>query len=175
MLKHSFNSIGNVPAPQLCSGFVTVDFIMMKMKCQSLSRVRLFMIPQIVAHQVPLSMGFSRQEYWSGLPFPPPGDLPDPRIEPRCPALQADYLLSELPGKCFIMILTTLSTMGFPGGTRGKEPAYQKTHSIQVGKIPWRRAWQPTPVFLPGKSHGQTSLVGHTESDTTEATEDAHI
>ena len=43
--------------------------------------------------------GFSRQEYWSGLPFPSPGDLPDPRIEPRSPALQADALTSELPGK----------------------------------------------------------------------------
>jgi len=44
-------------------------------------------------------MGFSRQEYWSGLPFPSPGDLPDPRIEPGSPALQADVLPSELPGK----------------------------------------------------------------------------
>ena len=47
----------------------------------------------------PLSMGFSRQEYWSGLPFPSPGDLPDPGIKPRFPALQANTLPSELPGK----------------------------------------------------------------------------
>ena len=46
--------------------------------------------PWIVAHHVPLSMGFSRQEYWSGLPFPSPGDLPSLGIEPRYPALQAD-------------------------------------------------------------------------------------
>ena len=52
-----------------------------------------------VAHQAPLSMGFYRQEYWSGLPFPSPGDLPDPGIEPRSPALQADTLTSEPPGK----------------------------------------------------------------------------
>ena len=45
-------------------------------------------------------MGFSRQEYWSGLPFPSPGDLPNPRIEPRSPTLQADALPSEPPGKC---------------------------------------------------------------------------
>ena len=50
-----------------------------------------------VARQAPLSMGFSRQEYWSGLPCPSPGDLPHPGIEPRCPALQADYLLTEPP------------------------------------------------------------------------------
>ena len=48
--------------------------------------------PWIVACQAPLSMGFSRQEYWSGLPFPPPGDLPDPGMEPRSPALQAEFL-----------------------------------------------------------------------------------
>ena len=55
-----------------------------------------------VAHQAPLSMGFSRQEYWSGLPFPFPGDLPDPGIELRSLALQADALTSEPPRKpCF--------------------------------------------------------------------------
>ena len=56
-----------------------------------------------VAHQDPLSMEFSRQEYWSGLPFPSPGDLPDPGIEPRFPTLQADALLYELPGKPNVM------------------------------------------------------------------------
>ena len=55
--------------------------------------------PWTVAHQAPLSMGFSRQEYWSGLPCPPPGDLPHPRIEPKSPALQADSSPSEPPGK----------------------------------------------------------------------------
>ena len=54
---------------------------------QSLSRVQLCATPRTVAHQVPLPMGVSRQEYWSGLPFPPPGDLPDPGIEPVSPAL----------------------------------------------------------------------------------------
>ena len=52
--------------------------------------------PWSIACQAPLSMKFSRQEYWSGLPFPSPGDLPDPGIEPRSPALQADSLLTEL-------------------------------------------------------------------------------
>ena len=52
-----------------------------------------------IAHQAPLSMGFSRKEYWSGFPFPSPGDLPEPQIEPRSIALQADSLPTELPGK----------------------------------------------------------------------------
>ena len=59
---------------------------------KSLSRVWLFAIPWTVAHQAPPSMEFSRQEYWSGLPFPSPGDLPNPGMEPRSPTLQADAL-----------------------------------------------------------------------------------
>ena len=55
--------------------------------------------PWAVACQAPLSTGFSKQEYWSGLPVPSPGDLPDPGIEPKSPTLQADSLLSEPPGK----------------------------------------------------------------------------
>ena len=66
---------------------------------QSLSSVQLFVSPWITACQAPLSMGFSRQECWSGLPCPPPADLPDPGIEPRSPALQADSLPTELQGK----------------------------------------------------------------------------
>ena len=57
-------------------------------------------IPWTVASQVPLSMGFYRQEYWSGLPFPSPGDLSNPGIKPRSPALQAESLPSKPPGKC---------------------------------------------------------------------------
>ena len=74
-----------------------------------------------VAHQAPLSMGFSRQEYWSGLPFPSPGDLPNPGIEPRSSALQADSLVSEAPGKS--------SSKVFICGTNtvGKERQQRKT------------------------------------------------
>ena len=64
-----------------------------------LSRVQLFATSWTVAYQVPLSMGFSRQEYWSGLPFPSPGNLPDRGIKHGSPALQADALPSERPGK----------------------------------------------------------------------------
>ena len=66
---------------------------------KSLSRDQLFTTLWTIACQASLSMGFSRQEYWSGLPFPSPGDLPDPGIEPRSPTLEADALTSELPGK----------------------------------------------------------------------------
>ena len=59
----------------------------MKVKVKSLSRVQLFATPWTVAYQALLPMGFSWQEYWSELPFPSPGDLPDPGIEPRSPAL----------------------------------------------------------------------------------------
>ena len=64
-------------------------------KVKSLSRVQLFAIPWTVAQQAPPSMGFCRQEYWSGLPFPSPVDLPDPGIELGSPALQADSLPAE--------------------------------------------------------------------------------
>ena len=63
------------------------------------SCVLLFVTPWIIASQAPLSMGFSRQGYWSGLTFPSPGDLPNPGIEPRSPELQENALPSELLGK----------------------------------------------------------------------------
>ena len=82
-------------------------FIIMQIKSESstylllsyFSCVRFFATLWTVACQVPLSLGFSRQEYWSGLPFPSPGDLPNPGIEPGSPTLQADALTSEPPGK----------------------------------------------------------------------------
>ena len=80
-----------------CFGrFEDVLFIV---KVKSLSRFQLFVTLWTVVYQAPLSMRFSRQEYWSGLPFPSPGDLPDPGIEPGSPALESDALTSEPPGK----------------------------------------------------------------------------
>ena len=67
-------------------------------RCCLFSRVRLCATPETAAHQAPLSLGFSRQEYWSGLPLPSPGDLPDPGIRPGSPASQADSLPPEPPG-----------------------------------------------------------------------------
>ena len=77
---------------------------------------------------------------------------------------------TQLYSKCFLRIsskiITSVQSVGFPGGASGKEPASQNRrhnrHEFNpwVRKIPWRRTWQPTPVFLPGESHGQRSLVG---------------
>jgi len=66
---------------------------------QSLSCVQLFATQWTVAHQALLSMGFPRQEYWSGLPFPSPGDLPDPEIKPGSQALSGGFFITEPPGK----------------------------------------------------------------------------
>ena len=83
-------------------------------ECSLLSRVQLFATPWwTVAHQTPLSMGFSWQEYWSGLPFPSPGHLPNPRIEPRSPTFQENPLPFEPPGK-------PLGAGGWGGGLQKK-------------------------------------------------------
>ena len=84
----------------------------LKGKVKSLSRVRLFAIPWTVAPQAPLSMDISRQEYWSGLPFPSPGDLPNPGIEPWSLKLQPDSLAFEPPGNDSISFV--LFCMDFP-------------------------------------------------------------
>ena len=79
---------------------------MIIVKVKSLSHVRLFVTPWTVACQAPLSLGLSRKEYWSGLPFASPDDLPNPGIEPGSPLLQADSLLSELLGGLHILDLS---------------------------------------------------------------------
>ena len=112
-----------------------------KVKVKALSRVRLPATPWTVAYQAPPSMGFSRQEYWSGVP------LPSPSLKLHRP---------------FIIAL-------FVGSSRSLKPLCLSTD------YQWRRKWHPTPVFLPGESHGQRTLVGcrlwgPTESETTEAT-----
>ena len=71
-------------------------FKTIRKKVKSLSRVQLFVTPWTVAYQAPPSMGFSRQEYWSELPLPSPGDLPNPRIEPRSLGSQV-----RIVGRCF--------------------------------------------------------------------------
>ena len=80
-----------------------------EVKCQLLSRVQVFVIPWTVAQQAPLPMEFSRQEYWSGFPFPSPGDIPNPGIEPRSPALQTDSLPSESNWETHILLRIVLN------------------------------------------------------------------
>ena len=167
-------------------------------------------------HQAPLSMEFSRQEYWSRWPFPSPGDLPGPGIKPRSSALQAGSLMSETPGKpqlthsrCLIkfsenkekkeedfnwkikwfffssvdleifknlFVELIYSKIGFlwcvalsfhTHTHRFSYPPPQSGYktisaSLKTSRILCirRRQWHPTPVLLPGKSHGQRSLVG---------------
>ena len=94
---------------------------------KSLSRVWLFVTPWTVAYQAPPSMGFSRQEYWSGLPLPSPGDLPDPGTEPGSPALEADALTSEPPGK-----QSCLQTQG-PDKVRFQVPGVRTSTSCSGG------------------------------------------
>ena len=72
------------------------------------THVQLFVTQWTVAHQAPLSRGFSRQEYWSGLPFPSPEALPDPGMEPWSPPLQVDSLPTELPGKPYLLTNYTI-------------------------------------------------------------------
>ena len=91
ILFSNFHGHTNFHSHQHCTG---VPFLCAVLS--HFSHVQLFVTPWTVAHWAPLSIGFSRQEYWSGLPFPTPGDLPDSGIKPESPALQADYLWTEL-------------------------------------------------------------------------------
>ena len=119
-----------------------------------------------VAHQASLSKGFSRQGYWSGLPFPSPGDLPIPGIEPGSLALQED----SLPLECTCP-LKAVDVWDIHTHTH----THIYIHTYEYIFMHWRRKWQPTLVFLPWESQGRGSLVGcrlwgRTELDTTEVT-----
>ena len=119
-------------------------------------------------------MEFSRQEYWNGLPFPTSRDLPNPGMEPMSPALQVDSLLFEPPGKPTkwevwgsVRNLGLADNMIVHGASLVTQlvknpPAMQETSVQFLGwEDPWRRKWQPIPVFLLGESHGQRSLEGY--------------
>ena len=99
-------------------------------------------LPWAVTQQAPLSVGFSRQEYWSRMPCPPPGDLPDTGIKPTSPA-SPWYGLSGKESTC--------------------QCRRRRRHRFDpwFGRILWRREWLPAPVFLPGESHRQRSLMGY--------------
>ena len=120
-------------------------FVLCRFSC-----VRLFVNPWTVACQAPLSMGFSMQGYWRGLPCPPSGDCPNPGIKPRSPTLQVDSLPSELPGKAlytdilywsfytdtlywFLLVLKT-SDQCFVFTVYWRNPSHSKTHSSDLNK-----------------------------------------
>ena len=94
--------VGQSALTDLCFCVHSFLYSFMKVKVKSCLTLA---TPWTVAHQAPLSKGFPRQEYWSGLPFPSPGDLPDPEIEPRSPTLQTEALPSESAGRPLIHIL----------------------------------------------------------------------
>ena len=145
-------------------------------KCCLLSCIWYFVIPWTVAYQAPLSMEFSRQEYWTVLPFPSPGDLPEPGIESRSPALQGYILWLSHQGS-----LEPVKSLGFTKLSPScfeLNPENEVRFSTWLARSihrRWRRKWQPTPLFLPRESLGHRSLEGccpwgRTESDTTELT-----
>ena len=123
-------------------------------------------------------MGFSRQQYWSGLPCsPPPGDLPKSGIETRSSTLQGDYLSDELPEMPIYIYIHVIICIGFPNGSAVKNPpARQETRETKfqsLGQEDPLKEEMSTSVFLPGKFHGQRSLAGWSpwglkESDMTE-------
>ena len=125
------------------------------------------------ACQTPLSVGFPRQEYWRGLPFSSAGDLLDPGIALPSPALAVRFFTTELTEKP-ILERWVHGGSGLPWWLSRKGSAFNAGDPGWIpgsGQSPWRRKWQPTPVFLPGKSLRQRSLVGYSpwgckESDT---------
>ena len=164
--------------------------------CQSvkfLSCVWLFAIPWTVAYQAPPSMEFSRQEYWSGLPFPSPGDLPDPGIKPRSPALQADALPSEVPGKYIIILDMKRDSAILPTWLKRVENSVgssdSKESACNVGDLdsfpglhrsPGGGHGNPLQNSCLENSHGPRSLAsyspwGHKESNRTERLNRAYL
>ena len=127
------------------------------------SRVQLSATLWLIAHQAPLSKGFSRQEYWSGLLCPPPGDLPHPGIKPRSPALQGDSLLPDPPGKTKNIGVGSLSLLQWSFLTQelNRGPLHCRWILYQLdyqgsptrGLPTWKSAhpsvrWSPSPLLL---------------------------
>ena len=111
---------------------------------QLLGHVWLFVIPRTIAHQPPLSMEFSRQEYWNGLPVLYPGDLPNPGIKPRSLALQADSLPSEPQAKPIILPI-------IPYCSSGNNLDWQNISNLTLPLPPWSVTTPPSAVLYTWK------------------------
>ena len=126
--------------------------------------------PWTVAHQAPLSMEFSRREYWSGLPFPPPGALPDPGIEPTCPAMAGRFFTTETTGKSYHDRGACITQWSYepwcagPPKMDGSQKRVQKKHgpleermanhsSILAARTPWT-VWKGKKIW-----HQKISLI----------------
>ena len=100
--------------------------------------VQLFTSPWIIAHQAPLSMGFSRQEYWSGLPWPPPGDLPDPGIEPislKSPALAGGFFITNTTWEAPLFFMESFNLHRRMMFHKKMEPEMSNCRPGDVGKV----------------------------------------
>ena len=136
--------------------------------CLVLSCVQLFVTPWTRAHQAPLSMGFPRQEYWSRLPFPPPGDFPNPGIEPVSPtlALTGRFITTEPPGKCFDCTTCVLVTQSCPTPWT---VAHQAPVSMEFSRQEyWSGLPSPLPRDLPDTRIESTSPASAGRFFTTE-------
>ena len=116
------------------------------------------MTPWTIAHQAPLSLGFARQEYWGGLSCPPPGDLPDPGMEPTSPALQVDSLSLSYQGSpdvtdCFF---STVSQMRL--AVKLMDPFMEKEMATHSSVLAWRIPGMGEPGGLPSMG---SHRVGH--------------
>ena len=159
---------------------------------QSLSHIQLFVTPSTLAHQTPLSIGFSRQEYWSELPCPPPGECSQPRDRTQvshiagrfltvCTTREAIEMYSSF--YCCCNKLPQIKQLNrFPRWLNDKKSCQAGDRG--EGRLPpwvrqilWKRKWQPTPVFLSGKSLGLKNLAGYCPRDQKESnmTQDAHM
>ena len=124
---------------------------------------RLFSIPQTATCQAPLSMEFSRQEYWSGFPFPSPGDLPDPRIKLRSPELQADSLpfSSVLLQGFYFWSVVMLNSIQIFSPTSSFPPAGGARHPVQTTLDPSRRKWRVCRRVCQGFSDTESLEEAH--------------
>ena len=150
-----------------CVGLLLLDYLLLLFSHQVLSDS--FATPWTVTYQAPLSMGFPRQENWSGLPCPPPQSI-FPTQGSNSGLLNCRQILYHLshqgrwdlkwitvPWASFWASQVELVVKNLPV----KAGDIGDSGLICVRKIPWRREWLPTPVFLPGESHGQRKLVGY--------------